>query len=245
METLKNGNAEFGSQAALDLLSTNGLKNLDSVLKCGEVIHRRYNAKAVAVVTLQGRDEKIRVFIKKQWKHSRLIPRMHAFLSGKAFWSYPLREWHGLLHLRSLGIDTAKPLAIFRHRWHPYRAAVITLAVPGQLNLSQMINNGSLAALNNSSRASLVDAIVSVIERIHDAGLGWRSMSIKHFYPALQDNGSWRIWLIDCEGVFNPVKPHHIERERRSVLKSIRKAGVGDDRIEFFAEQIDQRLFKR
>jgi hypothetical protein len=36
-------------------------------------------------------------------------------------------------------------------------------------------------------------------------------MKAKHFYPEEQRNGSWRIWLIDCEGVYRWSS----ERDRR------------------------------
>lgn len=243
MEILQRGNVEFGSQATLDLLSVNGLVDLDTVFNYGEVIHRRYKAKDVSVAMLHDGDQTIRVFIKKQWKHSRLIPQMHTFLSGKAFWSYPLCEWWGLLRFREIGLNTAEPLALYRHHWHPYRAAIITREVPGEVSLFQMIENGMLGHLDASVLTRLGDAIVTVIERIHNSGLCWRSMAIKHFHPTLQEDGSWLIWLIDCEGVHDRATPHYIERERRSVVNQIRKAGREGTLTELFAKSIERRLF--
>ncbi|MEE8452547.1 MAG: hypothetical protein V3R99_11555, partial [Thermoguttaceae bacterium] len=123
---LRIGRTEFGSQAALNLLSANGLVDLETVFDCGEVIPCRHQVKGVAVATLRDGDRPVRVFIKKQWRRSRLIPRLPDLRFGKAFSSYPLCEWRGLLRFRRLGLDTAEPLALFRHRWHPCRAAVVT-----------------------------------------------------------------------------------------------------------------------
>ena len=68
-------------------------------------------------------------------------------------------------------------------------------------------------------------------------------MAIKHFYPVCQKDGSWRIWLIDCEGIFEPVKIRHVERERRSVIKQIRKEGGSISTTEIFAQTIENGLF--
>ncbi|HYW78093.1 MAG TPA: lipopolysaccharide kinase InaA family protein [Thermoguttaceae bacterium] len=242
MDMLRIGRIEFGSRSALELLTANGLVDLDSVFGCGEVIPCRHKVKGVAVATLHDGERPVRVFIKKQWRRSRWIPRMPDLRFGKAFWSYPLCEWRGLLRFQEIGLDTAEPLALFRHRWHPCRAAVVTGAVPCEMSLREMIENGTLAGLDASARAALGDAIVAVIQRIHQSGLGWRSMNIKHFFPAREDDGRWRIWLIDCEGVHGRVTPYYIQRDRKEFVMTIRKAGGKQPQIEPFAQQIERRL---
>jgi len=240
---LKKEITEFGSQKALEILRANEITSLQAAFDCGDVIHKRYDAKSVSYVELDHQNEKIGIYIKKQWRQSRLIPRMHSFLCGKAFTSYPLQEWRGLNSLRAIGLYAAEPLALFRHRWHPYKAAVVTLAVPAETNLTQMIRNGGLEHLEDSARSSLIHTLVSIIQGIHNAGFGWRSLDIKHFFPVQQSDGSWQIWLIDCEGIFSPVKKHHIERERRSFLKTIDQAGNKWASTEKFTEQVKNGLF--
>jgi hypothetical protein len=243
MKTFKRGLVEYGSQQAFDLLNAHSLTDLESVFQHGETIHKRYGAKSVSFATLDNNEKTSRIYIKKQWKPARLIPRMHTIRAGRVLWSYPYREWRGILRFLDIGLDPAEPLAFFRHRWNPFRAAVITRAVPPEMNLNEMITNGKLEKLDSGALTSLGEAVVSVIERIHNAGLSWRSMDIKHFYPAQQDDGSWRIWLIDCEGVQSFVKQRYIKRERQSVVNRLR-INLGQDKsvIKNFLEPIEQQL---
>jgi len=233
---------EFGSQAAEDLLIANGLVDLDSVFDCGDVIPCRHTVKGVSVATLQDGDRPVRVYIKKQWRRSRWIPRMPDLRAGKAFWSYPLCEWRGLLRFREIGLETAEPLALFRHPWHPCLAAVVTQAVPCPKSLRLMVDDGTIASLDTAARATLADAIATIVHRIHDARLGWRSMDIKHFYPARRDDGSWRIWLIDAEGVHGRATPHLMEGNRRKLLSTIRINKDDDQAVQSFAQQIERHL---
>jgi hypothetical protein len=58
-----------------------------------------------------------------------------------------------------------------------------------------------LVEMPNDRLNALVDAAVRVVVRLHQARISWRSMKAKHFYPEELRDGTWRIWLIDCEGV--------------------------------------------
>lgn len=232
----------YSSETARQLLNGNGITCLNTALDTGEVLHHRYNAKNVATIKVRDGEDNVRIYIKRQWRHARIIPRMHTILAGKALASYPLREWRGLHALSALGLDTAEPLALFRHPLHPFRAAVVTRAVPGKQPLNQLLANGLLADIDHTEMVALVRELVRIIDRIHNAGIGWRSMDIKHFYPVQQEDGSWRIWLIDCEGVFGPAKERHIERERRSVLRAIHKAGNGNPLVQAFGDMVEKSL---
>lgn len=243
MKLLGSSDKLFSSPFAHDLLRTHKLDSLTAALTAGKDIHRRYDAKSVTYVDLNYHEKKIRVYIKRQWKQARVIPRLHSFFNGKAFKSYPLQEWQGLHHLRRLGLDTAEPLAFFRHRLNPYKAAVITCAVPGKHHLAQMIEEGALEKLQNSERVKLIQTVASVVKQIHDAGYGWRSMNIKHFYPAQQTDGTWKIWLIDCEGIFRPVKTRHLERERRTIIRLIRQSGNGMSEIGNLSDHLEELFF--
>ena len=232
----------YSSETAKQLLNGNGITCLNTALDAGEVLHRRYNAKNVATITVRDGEENVRIYIKRQWRHARIVPRMHTILAGKALASYPLREWRGLHALSALGLDTAEPLALFRHPLHPFRAAVVTRAVPGKQPLNQLLANDFLSDIGHKAMIALARELVRIIDRIHHAGIGWRSMDIKHFYPVQQEDGSWRIWLIDCEGVFQPAKERHIERERRSVLRAIHKAGNGNPLVQTFGAMAERGL---
>ena len=68
-------------------------------------------------------------------------------------------------------------------------------------------------------RDSLIEEAASVAARLHRARIAWRSMKAKHFYPEELSRGNWRIWLIDCEGVYRWASRRDCQREWRTFLR--------------------------
>ncbi|NQU25615.1 MAG: hypothetical protein HQ567_30380 [Candidatus Nealsonbacteria bacterium] len=238
MNRRRSGHIEFGSTAARDLLAAEGLTDLQAVLAFeGKPLPCRHPFKSICTAELGGGRQ--RVFIKKQWRRSRVVPRWPDLIHGTAFHTWPVCEWRGLQQFRRIGLDTAEPLAVFYNAWTSCRSAVVTAAVPVEKSLHELIDDGTVGRMDSAARTMLVDAICVVIERIHDARLAWRSMKTKHFFPRRQDDGSWRIWLIDCEGVHGRVTNHYVGRNRQEFLGTLHIAGADAD----FIGPIEQRLF--
>ena len=228
----------YGGEAAWKLLAVNGLTDLAAVFRCGEPIPCRHKFKCICKATLRDGDRDVHVFIKRQWKRARLIPRWPDIRDGMAAMHWPEREWWGLQEFRRLGFNTPTPLALFCDPWYSARSAVVTTAVPCDRSLRELVHDGTVARLDAAARSKLIDAVVAIIERIHDSGHGWRAMSIKHFFPALQDDGGWRTWLIDCEKVHARITPHYVLRDRRDFLAGLRAV---DADAEFY-RRIERRL---
>ena len=113
----------------------------------------------------------------------------------------PIHEWRGLRILQNAGFNVSEPLAVFWKGWGLSRGAVVTRAVPPAWSMADMLLRGELQAMDAKRRNSLIDAAANVVARLHRARISWRSMKAKHFYPEELSDGTWRIWLIDCEGV--------------------------------------------
>ena len=183
----------------------------------------------------------IRVFIKKQERVLQRVPRLPDLRHGKAFWPYPVCEWQGLALFHKAGLPTPEPLALLRKSWYSPRSAVITQSLPCEENLGEGIRDGLLERIKLSRRATLIAALVETIERIHGAGLGWRGMEAKHFYPESRPGDGWRVWLLDCEGVHHRVTRRDIRRQREKFVRKLREVRAEEG----FVEEIRQRILPR
>jgi hypothetical protein len=173
----------------------------------------------------------VRVFVKKQDRVLQRIPRLTDLRQGKAFWPYPVCEWRGLALFRQAGLLTAEPLALVRQGWYSPRSAVIVQSLPCQQHLGGLIREGLLQRLELPARSALIEAVVGTIERIHGAGLGWRGMESKHFYPRLEPDGAWQIWLLDCEGVHRRATRGDVRHQREKFVRKLRAVQADDDFI--------------
>ncbi|MBC7817466.1 MAG: hypothetical protein IAG10_11295 [Planctomycetaceae bacterium] len=241
----------IASERARALLAGNGLTSLEAVFDCGdplpgarETFGNRHPNRGVVHTTLHGDGTSLRVFIKKQWRHERWIPRWNELWDGTAFLAMPAREWRGLNLLRAIGLDTAEPLALFTGGRFSARAAIVTCAVPAERDLLEMIEAGHLDRLPAADRQGLAQEIAVVIQRIHGAGYGWRSLKPKHLFPLRQSDGRWRIWLIDCETVQTRPTPKQALRERRRFLEQLAELGVSADFRETISRNLSQETSK-
>jgi hypothetical protein len=91
--------------------------------------------------------------------------------------------------------------------------------------LADLVDSGELELMDPERRKLLIDAAADVVARLHRARISWRSMKAKHFYPEETRPGTWRIWLIDCEGVYTWATRHDCLREWNTFLKSVGQGG--------------------
>lgn len=238
----------MGSERARALLAGNGLTSLESVFNCGdplpgarETFGNCHPNRGVVHTTLHTDDGSLRVFIKKQWRHERWLPRWNELWNGDAFLAMPAREWRGLDLFRSIGLDTAEPLALFTDGRFSARSAIVTCAVPAERDLLEMIEEGHLDRLPTEDQQRLAEEISSVIQRIHGAGFGWRSLKPKHLFPQQQSDGRWRIWLIDCETVQTRPTPKQAARERSRFLEQLVELGVATKFRETISRNLSQK----
>jgi hypothetical protein len=74
----------------------------------------------------------------------------------------------------------------------------------------KMLNDSGMKIV---TAATIDEAATKVVARLHRARISWRSMKAKHFYPEDIGGNRWRIWLIDCEGVYRWASRRDCERE--------------------------------
>jgi hypothetical protein len=218
----------FASDDARRLLDGNGLATFSEIFNRGEPLTgrearrgSRHAHKGVSTATVHDGTRQEMMYIKKQWKWSRLLPRIRDWRRRTVFVTTPALEWRGLGLLREAGLCPAERLALFTANGFSPHAAVITRAVPAPDSLHDLIVEGRFAQLSSQGRSTLASAIVSVIRQIHAAGLGWGSMEAWHFYPRRMPDSRWQIWLIDGEGVHRLTSRGEIGSDRAKFLNSL------------------------
>lgn len=224
---VREAGAVFASIQVRAMLRDAGLDDLESVLGSGRQVPSRHQYKGVATFETGGGEG--RVYVKRQWRRSRLIPRPTDLLHGVAFLTVPEKEWRGLWRLRGLGLNTAEPLALYRGPRLSARSAVVTRAVPVRASLHQMLLDTQISRLSHSAAVSLGRAIGSVMRRIRAGRCAWRGADTKHFYPEQLAEDQWRLWLIDCEGVYWPGGGHGFQRDRAKLLGKLRGDGASEE----------------
>jgi hypothetical protein len=85
--------------------------------------------------------------------------------------------------------------------------------------MSDILHSGELEQMDSVKRNSLIEAATKVVARLHRARISWRSMKAKHFYPEDLGGNRWRIWLIDCEGIYRWASRRDCEREWQTYLR--------------------------
>lgn len=218
----------FASEETERLLAANGLRDLDSAFRLGKPLddlHERrairHDFKRVVRCELTGPEGVTRVYIKRQWRRGRLVPRPTDVRRGIGWKCTPIHEWHGLRTLQQAGFLVAEPLALFWRGWGLSRGAVVTRAVPPQYSLADLILGGDFERMSPERQAALIEGVADVVGRLHRAHISWRSMKAKHFYPEETAQGMWRMWLIDCEGVYTQATRHDCLREWGAFLRYI------------------------
>ncbi|HEY4233508.1 MAG TPA: lipopolysaccharide kinase InaA family protein [Lacipirellulaceae bacterium] len=215
----------FASNEVERLLTANGLTDLDAAFRLGEPLSgmhevraSRHQVKRVVRCVLNDATSQADVYIKRQWRRTRWIPRPADIRRGIGLKCSPIHEWQGLRILQDAGLNVAEPLALFWQGWGFSRGAVVTRAVPARWSIADMLLGGDLQQMASERLGSLIEAAVDVVARLRRARLSWRSMKAKHFYPEEMANGQWRIWLIDCEGVYPGATERDCRRDWRRYL---------------------------
>ena len=217
----------FASDDARAFCHRNGLFDGDDLYSLGCPVYRQHRGRCVNEATLEEEtDLPLRVFIKKQAGRLRLFPRLTDLKTGQVFHSLPQREWGGIERLASMGLNVPKRLALFHEGLFFFRAAIVLREVPPRLSIGQMLRNGTWSRLNHPEQDSLLDAMVSTMETIHQAGFIWRGASSKHFYPELQDDALWKLWLIDCEGVYSRRATRARKQSYLRLFRSMKESGA-------------------
>jgi hypothetical protein len=229
---------EFGSERAQSLLQRHGLVTLEAAMAFGRPLACRHRGRSISVGELADGETTVRVFVKKQNRVLQRVPRLTDLRHGTAFWPYPVCEWRGLALFRRAGLLTAEPLALVRQGAYSPRSAVLVQSLPCEQHLGGLIREGLLQRLDPPGRTALIEAVVGAIERIHRAGLGWRGMESKHFYPRLEPDGSWQIWLLDCEGVHRRATRGDVRHHREKFVDKLRAVQADEDFIADIARRL-------
>lgn len=217
--------SRFASVEAEQLFIANGLHDLDAAFQVGGSLDTqhdrratRHNNRRVVKHDLTGPSGTISVYIKRQWSRERWIPRPTDIRHRIRVQCSPVHEWRGLRILQSAGFNVSEPLAVFWRGWGLSRGAVVTRAVPPSCSMADMLLSGELQAMAAERRDSLINAAASVAAQLHRERISWRSMKAKHFYPEELGHAAWRIWLIDCEGVYRWASHRDCQRDWRTYL---------------------------
>ena len=217
--------AQFASDEIEKLLAAGGVRDLGDAYRVGELLGEqhlrratRHKNKHVVKFELNGPTGCTPVYIKRQWRRERLFPRPTDIRHRINILCSPIHEWRGLRILQDAGLNVSEPLAVFWSGWGLVQGAVVTRAVPPAMSMADMLLRGELLAMNAERRLSLIEAAVDVVVRLKHAGISWRSMKAKHFYPEESADGGWQIWLIDCEGVYRWASRRDCERDWKKFL---------------------------
>ena len=229
----------FASEAARTFCLRHGLLDGDDLFALGSPVYRQHHGRCVNATTLEEETGRpLRVFIKKQAGRLRLIPRLTDLKTGQVFHSFPRREWDGIEHLASMGLHVPERLALYHEGLFFFRAAIVSREVPPRQSIDAMLRNGTWLRLAPPEQDSLLDAIVSTMETIHQAGFIWRGTSSKHFYPEMQDDAAWKLWLIDCEGVYSRTSSRSCEQSYLKLFRSMKESGADFRTLDQFQRRI-------
>jgi hypothetical protein len=208
------------------LLAANGIYDLGSTFRVGEPLDIEHEERAtrhfnrrVVKLDLNSRIGTTTVYIKRQWKRERWIPRPTDIRHRIGVLSSPIHEWRGLKILQAVGFHVSEPLALFWRGWGFAHGAIVTRAVPPARSMSDILHSGEIEQMDAAKRESLIAAATKIVARLHKARISWRSMKAKHFYPEDLGGNRWRIWLIDCEGVYRWATRRDCERQWRTYLQ--------------------------
>jgi hypothetical protein len=225
-----SSHARFASEKIQSLFAANGIRDIEDAFRVGASVgeqhhHRatRHTNKVVVKLDLQSPEGVVAVYIKRQWRRERWIPRPTDIRHRINLQCSPVHEWRGLRILQNAGFNVSEPLAVFWNGWGLARGAVVTRAVPTSFSMADMLHSGDIERLPAKAQAALISAAVDVVKRFQALRFSWRSMKAKHFYPEEQRDGSWRIWLIDCEGVYRWSSERDHRREWQTFLSCFAK----------------------
>lgn len=229
----------FASQSAQELLRLNGLGDLDAIFDQGMHVRSRHEGRSVWDVHLRNQEGGVtHAYIKMNWGKVRMWARSTDLRHGQMFHSLPRREWDGLEKLSQLGLYVPERLALLESGFFNFRSAVITVSIPQPKSIYHMMREGDWAKLSVSDRSSIFHEVVRTMRRIHGANLAWRGTSTIHFFPQRVGN-SWKVWLIDCEGVHGGATPRDVQRDFKKLIKSMWQSGADQANVDQLLETIE------
>jgi len=220
-----SNHSRFASTEIQGLLAANGIYDLESAFQAGRAVDAeherlatRHAARVIVRMDLKGGAEPTTVYIKRQWRRERWLPRPTDIRHRINLQCSPVHEWRGLRLLQSAGFHVSEPLAVFWHGVGLSRGAVVTRAVPPKRSMADLLLSGDFDKLEPAKRNSLIAEAADVVVRLQRARIAWRSMKAKHFYPEELGGNQWRIWFIDCEGAYRWASRRDLNREWKTYL---------------------------
>jgi hypothetical protein len=159
--------------------------------------------------------------------------------TGQVWESLPLREWHGIERLSQLGLLVPERLGLFREGWVQPRSALILAAVPAPHSVDDLLRSGRWHKFAPADREAILDEIVAIARRIHAAGLAWRGICSRHFFPVRRPDGEWQHWLIDLEGVHRRRGAQATARDFQKLIRAMRGSGADDQTLRSLVAKIE------
>ncbi len=239
---LHTENALFSQVSVREWLAGNAFSRIDELFAHPHAVSTRHAGRAVYSTELSdGKEDSAEVFVKLHWGRRPYLPRISDLSTGALFRPLPQLEWRGQQRFRDAGLHVPESLALLqRSSVRSFRSAIIMRAVPVRLSIHDLLRFGKWTEIPLADRSMILEKVATITHRIHDCGLAWRGISCKHFLPERRRDGSWRLWLLDCEGV-------HALRGRRTKKRDLRKLygsfeHMGADAATL--SQVDSLLFK-
>lgn len=210
------------------LLVHNQLLDEKSLFSWGTPIYQQHEGRCVSLGMLSDPEDSHprQAFLKTHLGRLRLWPRLNDLRAGQIFQTLPEREWDGIRRLAELGLNVPQRLLLFRKGGFSFRAAILLEKVPPPRSVEQMLKDGTWQQLTAHQQMNLLDTIVLIMQQIHGSGQIWRGTSSRHFYPELQSDQTWKIWLIDCEGVYPQKSQRGFRKNYLKLFRSMKESGA-------------------
>lgn len=232
--------SQFASDMARAVIQQNGLDHIDRVFELTESSIHSHKGRAVSPVTLYNNGKRIEAFVKMNWGRRRLVPRMTQIKTGQMFYNFPTLEWQGIRRLESLGLLVPKRWALIQSGRLWFREAVIIQRVPPEDSVDDLIRSGQWNALTQENQRAILEGMVDVMQSIHQAGLGWRGTCTRHFFPEHSAHDTWKLWLIDCEGIHPHLTQPAINRDYRKLHRALEISGANLRTLQWFRKLVDR-----
>lgn len=237
----QNIRRRYESESARLLLRANGLDDIDRLFALADRSLHGHKGRAVSRVELtQPGGNVVSAYVKLNWGRSRMIPRTTDLKTGQAFQNFPFREWQGIAELRSLGLLVPQRLAWLQRGRFWFQEAVVIKSVRPPFSVDDLIREGRWAEFSRDDRQEILQGVVAVMQRIHDAGFGWRGTCTRHFFPEKPSNGAWQFWLIDCEGIHRRLTAKNVTRDYRKLNRALAISGADAATLDEFRQLTDR-----
>lgn len=225
----------YDSEQARHLVQYNGLDSIDALFALlGQSVHHHKGRSVSRIVLQKPEGGSVETFVKMNWGWRRALPRWTDIRTGQAFLSHPEREWAGIDALRAIGLFVPERVALVQRGWLWFQEAILLNRVHPEYSLDELIRSGIWDRYSADDRELVLEAVVNVMQRIHQAGLGWRGTCTRHFFPNRIAGGLCQLWLIDCEGVHGRVTQRDIARDFRKLYRAFEISGANGPSLRQF-----------